>query len=88
MRRFAVIWAAILILTVVVAITAHTAFTSQAHQNNTVREGWCYFERAVLSSPLRSQKQKLQAIHFFNGLTHDLGVAPCPIPTPKGGTNA
>lgn len=84
MRRFAVIWAAILILTVVVALTAHTAFTSQAHQNATVREGWCYTERAIFKNPKLTDAEKRKTAAFFNGLTKDLGVDPCVIANPGG----
>lgn len=88
MRRFAVIWAAILLLTFVVALTAHRAFTSQARQNAAVRESWCYVEKKILANPRITKAEARKTVAFFHGLTHDLNVAPCVITLPKGGSNA
>lgn len=87
MRRFVVIWIAILILAGAVGFLAHSITSARDNQNVGIRNFTCFFETAVLASPNQSPKQKLAAIKFFNGETNILGVPTCPATPEKGGTN-
>jgi hypothetical protein len=81
MRRFAIIWTALLLLAVTVGVLANAVFAEQAHTNDGVRTFICFFQAKVLSSPTQTMKQKHAAISFFDGATRNLGVPNCPVIT-------
>lgn len=86
MKKFAVIWAALLILAGVVGVLASSVTHERAHQNDAVRTFVCFFEGAVLESKNQTSEQKVQAVKFFNEVTRKLDVPACPA-IPERGSN-
>lgn len=85
MRKFVVIWIALLILAGAVGVFAGSTIQEREHQNDGIRTFACFFESAILASKHQTAEQKIQAVHFFNGLTNKLNVASCPAIPEKGG---
>jgi hypothetical protein len=81
MRRFAVIWAAILLLAVTLGILASAVFADQQHQNDGIRNFICFFAAKITSSPTQTAAQKHAAIIFFREATANLGVPECSVIT-------
>jgi tryptophan-rich sensory protein len=84
MRRFAVIWTAILVLAAVLGVVATAVFDQQRRTNDGVRNFICFFEQTVVESPKQSVSDKHKAIIFFNQATTNLGVPNCTLIVKKG----
>ena len=84
MRRFAIIWVAILMLTGVVAYNARSTYLAHKHTNDSLRTFVCFFQNAVLTQPGETPQKAHQAIIFFQGVTNALKVPICPVISGRG----